>query len=644
MKLRIALALLVLFSAAGCSSTPLPTIPWFSSSPQADPSAEALFEEGTHAFNEKKYLRALNSFSRIKTDYPFSPLMTQVELKIADTYYLDEQYPEAINAFKEFQSMHPTNENIPFVLLRLGQAHFDQFTATDRDQKNTEIAKNYFDQVVTNYPNSPQAAEARKKLVLALVYLAEHDFNIAQFYFQQQKFTAARDRFEEIVRKYKSTPTAVKSLFYLGECYRVEKNPAQAALAYEALLQHYPESEFAAKAKTQLAIVEQEKRDPLELVLRRDRRRGASAVPEVKEDPALAKLKDLHLIAKTEVVYEEPGAEKGFFSRVADKINPFSSSDAEKNKDNDRSEDKEPENGLDLIAKRQQAKKQESGGFFSSLWPFGTKETQSGSQASATNSAEVIGRVDASLNREGIDDAARQVADNPPPAELPKVEAKPVPLVDPETLLSSIDGNLQKTGKSASEVPPPPDSKATFREFAANQAAREKTAARSSLPKDSETSNILSSIDQKLKVQGVEPKEFDRPPTAEEIKAAAAQKPEVKNVEIEPTIEREKGPLFLAPKDVALQQQQSAPPMVIQDLRDPESSSSESAAKTIPERPHRVLVKGPVQQKSVASLANPAQQKSDSTSQSDDTSEGLGLDQLRKDMETVSDMLNPFKW
>lgn len=641
MKLRSPIALVaVLIGAAGCSSSALPSIPWFSSSPQVDATAEALFEDGMRAFDEKKYVRALDNFSRIRTDHPFSPLMTQVELKIADSYYLNQQYPEAINGFKEFQSMHPTNENIPFVLLRLGQAHFDQFTATDRDQKNTEIAKSYFENVLTAYPNSPQAVEAREKLAKALEYLAEHEFNIAQFYLKEEKFTAARDRFEEIIRKYKSTPTAVKSLFYLGESYRIEKNPAQAALAYEALLQHYPQSKFAPEARTQLAIVEKEKRDPLELVLRRDRRPGSGAAPEVKEDPALAKLKDLNLIAKKDVVYEEPGDEKGFFRRVADKINPFSSSDNDKKTDSAKKEEPKQESGLDLLTKRQQTQKQESGGFFSSLWPFGSSEKKPSVPSSTANSAAVISQVDESLKEKGIDDAARQAASKPPVANLPKEEPKPAPVVDTAVLLSSIDGNLQKTGMSAAEMPPTPEAAAAFREYAANQSALAKSAAQKSSPQNLQTSGVLSSIDQKLKAQGVEPEKFDRPPTAEELKAAAAQKPQNRNVELEPKLALEKGPLFLNPNEVATQEKPGSSQSASIDVKIPESKPE--AGESVRETPSRILVKGPVQTQSTASIAKPAESKTASSSQSDEP-KGV-FDQIRQDMESVSKVLNPFRW
>ena len=631
---RTALGLAAI-TAAGCSSISLPSapsIPWFSSAPKADLSAEGLFEEGTRAFNEKKYVRAIDNFSKLRTDNPFSPLITQAELKIADAYYLNQQYPESINAFKEFQSMHPTNENIPLVTLRLGQAHFDQFTSTDRDQKTTEIAKGYFETVVTKYPKSPQAAEAQVKLAKAVEYLAEHEFNVAEFYFKQEKYAAARDRFEEIIRKYKDTPTSVKSLFYLGESYRLEKNGVRAALAYEALIQHYPQSKFAAEARTQLAVVEKEKRDPLALLLMRDRRPGAVAAPEAKEDPALAKLRDLNLVAKKDVVYEEPGDEKGFLRRFADKINPFSSSDDDKKQETAKKEEKKPTSGLDMLARRNEEKKKESGGFFASLWPFGGNDAKETAKPSDKNAVGVVAQVDESLKQKGIDPQARQAALQTPKAELPKPEPGPAPTQDPVALLSSIDANLQRSGKNSTELPPTPESAEAFRNAAATQAAiaRGEQGSRQEIP----SSSILSSIDQKLKAQGMEPGGFTKPPSAEEIKAAAAQKPQSRNVELEPKLVLEKGPLFLNPTAI----QPAVTPA--QETKKPEAKPESADSASAP--PARSLVKGPVQPSTTTSAASLAETKKSAASQ-DEAPKGV-FDQMRQDMESVGKVLNPFRW
>jgi len=624
MKFRY-IAATMLFAAGlfGCSSISMPSLsmPW-SSNTKSDPTAEALFEEGNRHFKDKRYVRAIDSFSKIRTDHPFSPLMTEVELKIADAYYRNQQYPEAINAFKEFQAMHPTNEHIPFVVLRLGQAYFDQFTSIERDQKNTETAKGYFENVITNHPKSPHAVEAREKLAKCLEYLAEHEFNIAHFYFRQEKYAAARDRLEEIVRKYKDTPTAVKSLFYLGESYRNEKNAVKAALAYEALIQHYPQSKFAAEASTQLARVEKEKHDPLAMLLMRDRRPSVAAAPEVKPDASLAKLRDLNLVAKTEVVHENPGDEKGFLRRVADKLNPFSSSDNDKND--------EEETAVELLAKRNNNKKEESGGLLSSLWPFGSKDAKATPAKGDSNNGVLVARIDESLKEKGIDASMREAALQPPAADLPNTDDladNPTARTDTAALLRSIDSDLKKSGGDVTELPAPPEIAEAFKKPAAPQVAKP---ALTEAPKDIQSSGILASIDQKLEAKGVKPDQFQQPGPVQEADDASVRKPEAKNVEIEPRLTLEKGPLYLGPAEVP------AKPMPEASAEAKEPDSAERAK----EPPSRVLVKGPVQP--AAAPAKNAETKKPSSSQEDEAKGGF--DQIRQDMESVGKALNPFSW
>jgi len=605
MKMKCLLCLFcIAISSAGCSSISMPS--WGGT--KADATAEALFDEGMRNFNEKRYSRAIDNFSKLRTDFPFSPEITQVELKIADAYYLNQQYPEAINAFKEYQSMHPTNEHIPFVLLRLGQAHFDQFTSTDRDQKNTEIAKGYFENVISSYPKSPQAAEAKQKLAKCLEYLAEHEFNVAFFYFKQEKYPAARDRFEEIVRKYKDTPTAVKSLYYLGESYRNEKNVIRAGLAYEALIEHYPETKFAADAKTQLASLDKEKRDPLALLLMRDRRSTPASVPEVKEDPALAKLKDANLVAKTDVVHEEPGAEKSLFWRVTDKLNPFSSSSSTK------TEEKSTETLTETLAKRGQSQKEAP-----------KKE----------NANNVVGQIDDSLNQKGIDPATREASLKPPAPDLPNTDdlAQPPPKpTDTSALLSSVDSNLRRSGKDGTDLPPAPEPAEAFRNPAAAQAVIAKTAPPPEPPKDVQSSGILSGIDQKLAAKGLQPGEFEKPPTAEEVKTATIEKPRADTkLELEPKLSIEKGPLFLSPGAVETTEKPAATP---------ETKQPETASDT-PEVSSRVLVKGPVRTEANSNAREATTKRPSPTT--DDESKGV-FDQLRQDVESASKVLNPFRW
>jgi outer membrane protein assembly factor BamD len=616
----------------------MPSIPWPTSA-KPDPTAEALYEEGTRYLAEKRYVRAIDLLTKLKTEHPFSPQITDAELKIADAYYLNQQYPEAINAFKEFQSLHPTNENIPFVVYRLGQAHLDQFTATDRDQKNTEIAKNYFENVIQNYPQSPYAIEAREKLAKAVGYLAEHDFNVASFYLQQEKYPAARERFEEIVRKYRGTPVAARSLFFLGESYRKEKNNVKASLAYEALIQHYPESKFVPEAKTHLAQLEKEKQDPLAMLLMRDRRPAAPAAAESALQTASSAKPNVadNLVAKTEIVYEEPGDEKGLFRQVVDKINPFGSSGDDK---------KKAESTTEVAAKKNTGEKQESSGVVASLWdgvnPFGGQDakTQASKIASTSKTKEtskndqLVNQIDDSLKQKGIDSQTQTASLKPPASALPQSDAAPPQTMDTTKLLGDIDANLKKSGKNVQDLPAPPEAAPVFKDAAVAEAVAARTKASTEPQPSAVSTDLLSSIDQKLKSQGLEPSKFAAPPVPNQ---ETPKQEQAKKIELEPKVAAEKGPLFLPSTELRVQEKPAAIEESTGPGKKPEPSQTQQAAPGNQEFP-RALVQGPAQPQPAAKTA---EQRKPLPGQEEE--KGV-FDQLKSDVDSVGKILNPFSW
>jgi hypothetical protein len=246
-----------------------------------------------------------------------------------------------------------------------------------------------------------------------------------------------------------------------------------------------------------------------------------------------------------------------------------------------------------------------------------------------------VGQIDDSLKQKGIDPAADPAALKPPTAELPNTDdlAQPPPkTTDTSALLSSVDSNLKRGGKDGTELPPAPEPAEGFKNAAAAQAVVAKAPPIQEPPKDVQTSGILSSIDQKLAAKGVQPANFERPPSAEEVKAATVQKPQANaKVELEPKLSIEKGPLFLNPTDVEVRDKPAGTP---------ETKTNETAS-TPADLPSRVLVKGPIQTEvNLSAKETPSKRPSASA---DDEPKGV-FDQLRQDVENASKALNPFKW
>ena len=639
----LVLALTVL--SAGCSSLPslpalppLPSLPWSAPASQPNASAETLYKEGTALFNSKRYALAIDRFQKLRSEHPFAPEIVSAELKLGEAYYFNKQYTEAVETLKEFQAMHPSNENVPYTLYLSGMAHFDQFTSIDRDQKTTEIAKGYFERVINSYPQSPYAAKSQEKLAKCLEYLAEHQFYIASFYMGEKKHPAAQERFEGILRLYKNTPTAAKALYQLGESYRLEKNIVKASLAYEALVEHYPTHPLAKTAQVQLSQLAQEKRDPLATLLKPEGRPAAPVVAENKAPTGEAKLPS-NFVAKTEVVDEKPGEEKNILGRMVDKINPFAPPTqivTPSPAPSDGAEQKDQSAG-------RAAGKKESGGFFSSLWPFGKKqESVAETKTASAKNPQLVGKIDDSLKQRGID--AKQSADpKPPAADLPKEPEATKPQVT--TNLGAIDSKLEKKGKSMSELPAPPEAAPALKTpFDKKEVARSKAAATPA----PDTSTLLSNIDKKLKGQGIDAAkaEAEINKKTEGAPKVATPRPRPKpteTIQLEPRLSTEKSPLFLQPKEFQPQERPAAAGESGQPATG-EAPAPTAAPAPQPQTLPDLAIKGPPQ----PAKEKPAETKTakkPTSSGEEDVEENKGaLEQLKEDLGRVGRILNPFNW
>ncbi|MGH7768079.1 MAG: outer membrane protein assembly factor BamD [Candidatus Binatia bacterium] len=633
--------------SAGCSSgslpsfpslPPLPSLPWSAPASQPNASAETLYKEGMEFFNKKRYTLAIERFQKLRSEHPFAPEVVAAEFKLGEAYYLNQQYTEAVETLKEFQAMHPSNENVPYAVYLSGMAHFDQFTSIDRDQKVTEIAKGYFERVINNYAQSPYAAKSREKLTKCLEYLAEHEFYIASFYIGEKKYPAARDRLEGILRLYRNTPTAAKALYQLGESYRLEKNNVKASLAYEALVEHYPTDPLAKTAQAQLKELAQEKRDPLAALLKPEGR-AAPVVAENKAPSGEAKPPE-NFVAKTEFVDEKPGEEKTFLGRMVDKINPFapptqivSPAPASASSSSDEKKDQ--------AAKANAAGKKESGGFFSSLWPFGKKqESGADTKTASAKSSPLVGNIDDSLKQRGID--AKQVSDpTPPAADLPKEPPPAKVTTNPTATLGAIDSKLDKQGKNIGALPAPPEAAPVLKTPYDEKAVAKAKAAASPAP---DTGSLLSNIDQKLKGQGIDAakaEEAINKKTEEAPKRAPPRPKPTETINLEPRLSTEKSPLFLQPQEFQPQERSAAG-------AEPEQSATSAPAKaeaapqpqTLPE----LAIKGPPQPAKEKPAETKTAKKPTSSDGEEEVEEKGALEQLKEDVGKIGRILNPFNW
>jgi outer membrane protein assembly factor BamD len=196
---RVFLVLLaVVFLLSGCTMW----LPWANKVEMASAAPEGLYQQGLEEYQKGGYKRSIELFQRVKEEYPLSTLAIMAEMGIADAYFSGKQYLEANLAYSEFLNLHPTNENLPYVMYQIGMCHFNEMTTIDRDQSETFMALKEFERLMVRFPDSKFSSMAETMIRDCRKTLGEQEFYVGEFYFNIKEYRAALRRFEKIARDY----------------------------------------------------------------------------------------------------------------------------------------------------------------------------------------------------------------------------------------------------------------------------------------------------------------------------------------------------------------------------------------------------------------------------------------------------------
>jgi outer membrane protein assembly factor BamD len=178
--------------------------------PPPEDTAQELFEAGQDAMHDKNYDDAVEYFTKLKDRYPFSPFTPRAELALGDAYFLDEEYMLAVDAYKEFEALHPAAEETPYVLYQIGVCNYRQFESVDLPMNMVVDALEHFYRVEESYPGSKYAEAAKDYIVRCRKLLAEHELFIADFYWRTERYGSAWKRYQYVVDNFQDLPKITK--------------------------------------------------------------------------------------------------------------------------------------------------------------------------------------------------------------------------------------------------------------------------------------------------------------------------------------------------------------------------------------------------------------------------------------------------
>jgi len=244
---RVCALAVALAAAAACASAPRNAVPAGTTEPD-----KFLFDKGTEALNNKKWLTAREFFKQVTETYTASPYRPDAKLGIGDTYLgegTSEALVLAINEFSEFLSFYTTNKRADYAQYKLGMAHYRQMRLPQRDQTETRAAVKEFETFLARYPGSSLLPDAKARLREARDRLSQADYQVGYFYYRQKWYPGAIDRFKSVLKDDPEFTNRDDVYFYLADALVKVKKEAEALPYLEKLVQEFEKSEHLVLAQ-----------------------------------------------------------------------------------------------------------------------------------------------------------------------------------------------------------------------------------------------------------------------------------------------------------------------------------------------------------------------------------------------------------
>jgi outer membrane protein assembly factor BamD len=224
-----------------------------------------LFEEAAKEVKKGNHETGRLLFTTIINTYPDSPFLSLAKLAIADSFYLEgttASLIQAAQAYQDWLTFFPTDPLADDAMLKVAESEMRQMGLSDRDVTHARKAEQRLKVLLQQYPKSGLRPDVEDRLREVQENLAMHNLGVARFYYDARYnkgrgtgLKGAQSRLKEIVEKYPNFSYMDEVLFRLATTYQLEEEPDEAAKYYQDLLKNYPNSEFADKARDQLAII-----------------------------------------------------------------------------------------------------------------------------------------------------------------------------------------------------------------------------------------------------------------------------------------------------------------------------------------------------------------------------------------------------
>ena len=216
-----------------------------------DLSEAQLYQKAQESMTKGRYDRAIEHYQALEARYPFGTYADQAQLEIIYAYYKHYEHEAAGAAAERFIRLHPQHPQVDYAYYLRGLSSFsesqgilERFMPTDMSKRDPGAARKSFAEfsdLLTRYPDSQYAPDARRRMVYLRNLLARYEIHSANYLFKRGAWLAAANRGRYVLENFQETPAVPDALAVMVQAYHMLGLNDLSNQSLEVLKANYPE-------------------------------------------------------------------------------------------------------------------------------------------------------------------------------------------------------------------------------------------------------------------------------------------------------------------------------------------------------------------------------------------------------------------
>ena len=194
-----------------------------------DWTAADYYQAAKIEFDNHNWESAIKLYEALEAKFPFGRFAQQAQIEVGYAYYKQGETAQAIAALEKFVKLHPNHQNVDYALYLKALANFKEDLGplsrlvsqdlADRDPKAARESFEGFKELVTRFPESRYADDARERMAYLVEALARHELHVARYYLARGAYLAAANRAQDAIVRFPNSPAHREALDVMIEAY-----------------------------------------------------------------------------------------------------------------------------------------------------------------------------------------------------------------------------------------------------------------------------------------------------------------------------------------------------------------------------------------------------------------------------------------